>query len=221
MSETEPSGSLCAYTGCNRAALLRGYCRCCYQRARREGTITIIVPKPGSPRARKTDAERATCATPGCGRASTVRGFCQLCYYVERRAGRLQVVQIRKSTERMGKPSVPPAERLLAKVDKNGPIQPHMTTPCWLFKGHQMDNGYGQFNVSAEVGTLGAHRASYLLFVGPLEDGLDVCHHCDVRNCVRPDHLFQGTRRQNMRDASAKGRLRNKNPGPVAQATAP
>jgi hypothetical protein len=37
--------------------------------------------------------------------------------------------------------------------------------------------------------------------------GRDVCHHCDVTLCVNPDHLFVGTRKDNMRDAQRKGRL--------------
>lgn len=53
----------------------------------------------------------------------------------------------------------------------------------------------------------GAHRAAWLFAYGPIPPGVDVCHHCDVGACVRPAHLFLGTRADNMQDAKAKGRL--------------
>jgi hypothetical protein len=35
-----------------------------------------------------------------------------------------------------------------------------------------------------------------------------ILHRCDVRRCVRPDHLFVGTRADNNRDTASKGRIR-------------
>jgi hypothetical protein len=54
---------------------------------------------------------------------------------------------------------------------------------------------------------MGAHVASYILFVAPVPKGLNVCHKCDVKRCVNPEHLFLGTAKENANDAREKGRL--------------
>lgn len=36
--------------------------------------------------------------------------------------------------------------------------------------------------------------------------GYEACHHCDIRQCIEPEHLWEGTRRENQQDSGAKGR---------------
>lgn len=88
-------------------------------------------------------------------------------------------------------------------------------TSCWEWTASGA-RGYGQIGAGSHDGpSLKAHRVSYELHHGPIPDGLVVCHACDNRGCVRPDHLWLGTQRENLLDMRAKGRNNDVgSPGP-------
>lgn len=101
---------------------------------------------------------------------------------------------------RAGPKRVPPELRFWDFVDKGD-----RPDACWIFVGGRDQNGYGRFSRHNGLSVL-AHRFAWETVHGPLPRGVVLCHRCDNPPCVRPDHLFPGTQRDNMRDAARKGR---------------
>lgn len=75
---------------------------------------------------------------------------------------------------------------------------------CWIYTGYNDSNGYGQFQIDGIK--YRAHVASYLVYKGLIPQGMYVCHTCDKRDCINPEHLFLGTHEDNIRDMWQKGR---------------
>jgi hypothetical protein len=88
--------------------------------------------------------------------------------------------------------------RFLLKLD----VHPN---GCWHWKNARMGaGGYGMFYLDGE--TMGAHRASHILFKGPIPEGQFILHSCDDRTCVNPEHLRAGTHAENMQESVNRAR---------------
>lgn len=81
-------------------------------------------------------------------------------------------------------------------VDANG---------CWIWQGSFRGGTYAQCSHKDEPTRIASHLA-YKLFKGRIKKGFRICHTCDTPPCVNPEHLFQGTAKDNTQDMMQKGR---------------
>lgn len=95
----------------------------------------------------------------------------------------------------MGRKSMLIQDRFWIKVIK--------TEGCWLWNRSKSMGGYGRFEFKKEQY---AHRVAWTITYGAIPIGMCVLHQCDNPACVRPDHLFLGTKQENNTDRTLKGR---------------
>ena len=97
--------------------------------------------------------------------------------------------------------------RLAARTD----IDP--LSGCHLWQGTCNRGGYAVITLHGKR-HLG-HRLAWTLKFGAIPPGLVLCHRCDERRCVNPDHLFLGTHALNSTDRKAKMKARATPPAAV------
>lgn len=87
------------------------------------------------------------------------------------------------------------------KVNKD--VSPNSPNGCWTWTAGKNKSGYGMMTINNM--RLYAHRVSYTLYKGPIPEGLLVCHLCNNRSCVNPEHLEIGTHWDNKQDSIKAG----------------
>lgn len=97
-----------------------------------------------------------------------------------------------------------PESRFWEKVNQDGPKQDHMETNCWEWTGFRTKDGYGRFRLEGH--SIGAHRFSFEGEHGEVPADLCVLHHCDHPPCIRPDHLYLGSKKNNAEDRERRQR---------------
>lgn len=91
------------------------------------------------------------------------------------------------------------ADRFWSKVEKSD--------GCWTWMAALHESGYGIIGLGGRgAGVDRAHRVSWRMHFGEIPKGMFVCHRCDNPKCVRPEHLFLGTAKDNSDDKWKKGR---------------
>lgn len=217
----------CEWNGCDRPHLRQGLCNMHYLRKRRGKPMDA----PAGGRARRIAKEelQKVCivcevqfevsSRSGKKRAEETKACSIKC------ARRLQSIRAAEKPPRRcsveGCENLAPNTKLCTthyfRLRKNGttellPRSTHQelfwshvnkTEGCWEWTGAKHPTGYGNTSLHPSHK---AHRWSYEDAYGPIQYGLSVLHHCDNPACVRPEHLFLGTQRDNIEDMIQKGR---------------
>jgi hypothetical protein len=165
-------------------------CKSCATRANAKAQWQRMRPlmvasliKSGAIRTGKHIKPKKPCQIDGCDQPTEARGWCHRHYSYWKLNGRPEPIR------------QPDEERFWSQVKKGA--------GCWEWQGSLNDNGYGMFQYQGRRER--AHRVSYLWANGkwPMPAGR---HTCDNPPCVRPDHIVEGTAKQNARDKVERNR---------------
>ena len=174
---------LCSIEGCSKIHKAKGYCRKHYERWFNNGNPLIAL---------RNYEHSDNCSIANCNKPYARRGYCHGHYK------RLMNGDINEN-----KPLIKYYNLAIECFNDNFRVNDQN---CWIWKGRLNYTGYGTFKFKGK--NYSAHRFSYKYHYGEFDESLFVCHHCDIRRCCNPEHLFLGTHTDNMQDCIKKNRHR-------------
>lgn len=143
---------------------------------------------------KRKNLSTAPCQHPECTGFAWAQGYCGTHYQKMKKLGVIQSKRILNN----------PVRRYYSKIEVNP------ETLCWEWTGAIHPNGYPLMGIGGKQKQFKVHRFAYQMFFGDIPDGFVAMHSCDNRKCSNPAHLSLGTHKENMQDASRKGRLSGK-----------
>ncbi len=171
--------TICRFHGCAGLSYAQGYCVLHYKRWERHGdpSVCLII---------------RDCKVEGCGERHEARGYCKLHY---------RRLAVHGSTDepptRRSRMELTFAQRFWDRVKISG------TDECWEWQGAAGAGGYG--NVKRGGVKVGAHIIALELHQKkPVTQ--KVLHSCDRPLCCNPNHLREGTQKENVADSIRRGR---------------
>lgn len=177
------SKKVCSVEGCNKIAKSRGLCDAHYKSKQKSGELKTATYEK---------RKGAVCSVEGCNRPVYSRELCILHYQRYMKHGTTSEEALSHKTCSMSL-----EERLRfysQEVDEND---------CFVWQGTINNDGYGV--VYWHNYPYRAHRISYWLYNGEIPEGKVVCHRCNNKLCVNPDHLYAATPKKNTQDAVRDG----------------
>jgi hypothetical protein len=127
------------------------------------------------------------CSVPHCQEQAKIKGLCSRHYKRKWSCGSTKV----------GRPCYhePLEKKFWRYVEK--------TSSCWMWKGYTDKDGYG--TIKNGHTTLRAHRVSFKIHHGQIDENKLILHTCNNPSCVNPAHLYQGDQYDNMKDRIDSG----------------
>lgn len=130
------------------------------------------------------------CSVDGCNKPLKAKGYCNTHAERFRRNGTIELLNPPDTR--------PPVERIMDMIE----MIPE--SGCWIWLGP--GETHGHIRISGIPSPQSVHRIMWEHENGPIPDGMNVCHRCDIGFCCNPKHLFLGTQLDNMMDKVKKGR---------------
>lgn len=86
---------------------------------------------------------------------------------------------------------------MIKTIEERFSLKIKKTESCWVWTASKTDQNYGLIWIDGKY--VRAHRVSYMLYKGNLDDSLVIDHLCKNTLCVNPDHLEQITQAENVK----------------------